>query len=119
MDDGTESYGESGRGYGFGSHSFKCSDDFDNGVARADEVDVGLALRTCDGGRAESALAGVGGLEVCYPVEETCFVCDQRTRTRVSPGRRLGPIFTLIRKADPAFLQVVIVWYLGRRSCFG
>ncbi|KAH0294638.1 hypothetical protein KCU62_g275, partial [Aureobasidium sp. EXF-3399] len=87
---------QGGWGYGFGSDSFECSDDFDDGVARADELNARLALRTQDGGRAESAFAGCRRLHVGDPVEETCFVCYQGTRARVSPDRCVGTIFTLI-----------------------
>jgi hypothetical protein len=86
VDDSAEGYSQGGRGDGFGSQSFECSDNFDDGIARADERDVGLALRTDNGGRAESAFAGCGRLHVGNPIEKTSLVGYQSTRARVSPN---------------------------------
>ena len=112
MDNSAEGYCQGGWGYGFGSKSFQGSDNFDDGIARTDQLDVGLALGAYDGGRTESAFAGCGRLHVGDPVEETGLVCYQRTGAWISPDRSVGTIFTLIREADPTFLQVVVVGYL-------
>jgi hypothetical protein len=86
MDDGTEGYGQGGWGYGFGSQSFKRSDNFNDGVARANKLDAGLALWAYDGRRAESASAGCGRLHVGDPVQKTSLVCYQSTRAGISPS---------------------------------
>jgi hypothetical protein len=86
VDDGTEGYREGGWGHGFGSQSLERPHNFDDGVARANKLDAGLALRAYDSGRAESASAGCGRLHVGNPVEKTSLVCYQSTRAGISPS---------------------------------
>lgn len=86
MNDGAESDSQSSRGDGFGSQPLEGAHDFNDRIARADELDVGFALWAYYCWRTKSAFAACGRLHVGDPIEETCFVCDQRARARISPS---------------------------------